>query len=267
MRRFLLPLLPALLANPALAQEVELFPGAKLSLIGVRVGNAPVYLGQKERGYDLRPVLALSWARFRISNSGGSSLLGERGTGGASTDLLDDEDWRLTLGLRFDRGRDLGGIERLRELPEVRATVRGRMGLTWHQTDTRDWTLALNPDLLKRGGGLLLQLSMNQRLPEWEQALPIGGRWTALVSLAAADRRYQRSHFGVPAGLASFTAYEPGAGLRSLTLGLTWQREFGRHWVGFGGSTLTHLLGPAADAPFIERNLDWGLNLGLAYRF
>lgn len=267
MRRFLLLLLLPLLGTPVAAQDVELFPGAKLSLVGLRLGNAPVHVGQRERGYDLRPVLALRWGRFRISNSGGSSLLGERGTGGASTDLLDDEDWRLTLGLRLDRGRDLSGIERLQALPDVRATVRGRMALTWHQSETRDWTLALNPDLLNRGGGLLLQLSLSQRLPDWEQALPIGGEWIAVASLAAADRRYQRSHFGVPAGLAEFPAYAPSAGLRSLTLGLTWQRALGRHWVGFGGGTVSQLLGPAADAPFIERSADWGLNLGLAYRF
>lgn len=267
MRRLLPALLLPLLASPVLAQEVELFSGAKLALIGLRVGNSPVYLGQKDRGFDLRPVVALRWGRVRISNSGGSSLLSERGTGGATTDLLDDDDWRLTVGLRFDRGRNVSGIERLRELPDVRTTIRGRVGLTWHQTDTRDWTLAVNPDLLGRGGGLLQQFSMSQRLPEWGQALPMGGKWTALVSLAAADRRYQRSYFGVPSGLTSFQAYEPGAGLRSLTVGLTWQREFGRHWVGFGGGSLSHLLGPAADAPFIERNLDLGLNAGLAYRF
>ncbi|MBB5205471.1 outer membrane scaffolding protein for murein synthesis (MipA/OmpV family) [Inhella inkyongensis] len=254
-----------LLAGPLAAQEPALIPGARLAVLGLRVADGPVYFGQRERGQGLRPVLAVRWGRFQISNSGGSSLLGERGSAGATTDLLDDEDWRLTLGLRLDRGRDLGGTLRLQNLPEVRATLRGRMALTWHQTPERDWTLALNPDLLGRDGGLLAQLGWNERLPSWSG--PVAGEWTAFAQVVAGSRRYQQSYFGVPAGLPSFAPYVPGAGLRNASVGLGWQRPAGRHWVLFGGAALSRLLGPAAEAPFVELRSDWSANLGLAYRF
>jgi outer membrane scaffolding protein for murein synthesis (MipA/OmpV family) len=51
-------------------------------------------------------------------------------------------------------------------------------------------------------------------------------------------------------------------------LGLGWQRSFGekQSWVLFGGTSLQRMLGPAADAPFIERKTTWSADLGLAYR-
>ena len=265
MRKPLLLTVLSLLIGPLAAQEPALIPGARLGVLGLRVADGPVYFGQRERGQGLRPVLAVRWGRFQISNSGGSSLLGERSSAGASTDLLDDKDWRLTLGLRLDRGRDLRSVTRLQDLPEVRATLRGRLALTWHKNPERDWTLALSPDLLDRGGGVLAQLGWNERLPAWSG--PVAGDWTAFANVVLGSGRYQRSYFGAPESQVRFVPYAPGAGLRNASLGLGWQRPAGRHWVMFGGVALSSLLGPAADAPFVERRTDWGTNLGLAYRF
>jgi outer membrane scaffolding protein for murein synthesis (MipA/OmpV family) len=255
-------LVPTLLC----AQEIDNQATAPRYLVGLRLSDGPVYFGQRERGQEVRPVLALHWKSLRISNSGGGSLLGERASGGATTDLLDDEEWRLSVGLRLDRGRNLSGVARLAELPDVRATVRGRSALTWHQTPTRDWTVALNGDLLGRGGGLIAQLSYTERLQRWDALSPIGGEWTAYASLSAGNGKYMNSHFGVPAGLTSFSYYRAGAGLRNANLGLGWQRHIDSHWMIFGGASLGHLLGPAADAPFIEERRSWGMDFGVAYR-
>lgn len=239
---------------------------ASPSLLGLRLSSGPVYFGRAERKLNLQPVLAARWGRFQLSSGGGSGLRGERTGSGASLDLLDDPDWRLQLGLRIDRGRSTDGMEGLSALPGVRSTVRGRMALTWRESTEREWTLAWSPDLLGHDGGSLLQFGVRERLPSWSQG-PLGGNWTLQAQVTAGDKVYQSSYFGVPVGTPGLTAYSPGAGMRNANLYLGWQRPYGRHWMGFGGLSVDRLLGPAADAPFVQRATQWGLDAGVAYRF
>lgn len=234
-------------------------------LIGLRAENGPVYFGQTERGSSLRPVLALRWGRVHFSNSGGSRLMGERSSRGATADWLANEQLDLSAGLRIDGGRDFKDDERLSELAEVRRTLRLRLGLTWHQSPERDFSASWSSDLLGHGGGQLLQLGWSQRLLSWDAASPVGGHWQVQAGLAAGSRTYMRSYFGVGSG-TRFAPYEPGAGLRDAWIGLGWRRELDRHWIVFGGASASHLLGPARDAPFVQRSRGWSADFGVAWR-
>jgi outer membrane scaffolding protein for murein synthesis (MipA/OmpV family) len=239
-------------------------------VIGLTAANAPIYWGQSERSTGLRPFVALRWGKLRISNSGASALIGEANAGGASTDLLDRDGWRLRTGLRIDRGRRIQDDteQRLSDLPRVRGTLRGRLVLTRTLPGNAAWSVALAPDLLGRDGGATLQLGYFRQLatPEWLSVL--GGQWSVGADLNLGSKQYMQSYFGVPTGAQRFTPYEPGAGLRNASLGLGWQRQLDddKHWVLFGGAAAQRLLGPAADAPFVQRQGSWTVNLGLAYR-
>lgn len=237
------------------------------SLLGLRLNSGPVYFGQRDRGLSLRPMAAARIGAIQISSGGASGLLGERSGSGLSLNLVDAHNLSVHLGLRLDRGRSSDLSERLSALPGVKATVRGRVALTWHQTPERDWTLSWTPDLLGHGGGALLQLGWRERLPAWSDWLPLGGQWSLQALVVGGNSRYQHSYFGIPAGTPGWQAYAPGSGLRNANLYLGWQRKFGRHWVGFGGASLDQLLGPAAKSPLVERATQWGWEGGVAYRF
>lgn len=266
--------LAAQLPVAAFAAEVPANPVDEIDdvryVVGVTAVNAPIYWGQTERKTGLRPFLALKWGRFRISNSGAGGLIGESNAGGASTDLLRTDSLRLRAGLRIDRGRKIDGdtTNRLEDLPRVRGTVRARLMATQRLSDTAAWNIGFNTDLLNRDGGTVVQLGVSERLhtPEWLQGL--GGQWSVSAGLAAGDATYMRSYFGVAPGARRFAAYEPGAGLRNVNLGLSWQRHLGdkQQWVLFGGIGAQRLLGPAADAPFVQRLGSVTADFGLAYR-
>jgi len=239
-------------------------------VVGLTAANGPVYWGQDERATGLRPFLALRWGKLRISNSGAGGLIGEANAGGASTDLIERNGWRLRTGLRLDRGRRIEGdiTQRLADLPRVRGTLRGRLMLSHSLPGDAAWSLSVAPDLLGHQGGTTLQLGVFRQLPTPAWLGGLGGQWSASADLTHGSRQYMQSYFGVPVGAQRFAPYEPGAGLRNASVSLGWQRTLDddKHWVLFGGASAQRLLGPAADAPFVQRKGTWTANLGLAYR-
>lgn len=265
----------ALLAGPVKAQtkapadEAESLNDVRYVVGGV-LANGPIYFGQRERGTGFRPMFALRWGKVRISNSGAGGLIGEGNAGGASTDVFSNQNWKVRLGLRIDRGRKIedDSSNRLEDLPRVRGTIRGRFMVSHSLTSDSALNLSIAPDLLGRGGGTTVQLGYFKRLPTPDWLAPLGGHWSLGAGLTGGDDRYMVSYFGVLPGAKRFPAFKPEGGLRNANLGLGWQRGFGekQQWVLFGGANLQRMLGPAADAPFIERKVTWGADLGLAYR-
>ena len=239
-------------------------------VVGLTAANGPIYWGQDERSTGLRPFVALRWGKIRISNSGAGGLIGEANAGGASTDLLDRDGWRLRAGLRIDRGRRIqdDSAGRLEDLSRVRGTLRGRLVLSHSLPHNAAWTMSIAPDLLGREGGTTLQMGVFKQLPTPDWLSGLGGQLSASADVAMGDRRYMQSYFGVPVGAQRFAPYSPGAGLRNAGVNLGWQRAFGneQQWILFGGAGAQRLLGPAADAPFVQRKSTWTANLGLAYR-
>jgi MipA family protein len=240
-------------------------------VLGASLNEGPIYFGQRQRAAGVKTLFALRWRKLRISNSGAGGLLGDSVAGGASADVFQSRDWRVRLGLRIDRGRRIedDGEGRLQDLERVRGTLRARLAVSHSAGEWGSWTFTAAPDLLDRDGGLLMQLGWYRRLPMLDEALPqLGGQWSLSAQLAGGDARYMVSYFGVPQGARRLSPYRPGAGLRNASLGLGWQRSFGAGdaWVLFGGTQVERLLGPAADAPFVERKAVLRFSLGLAYR-
>lgn len=260
------------LGQPALAQQAppaEQEPESQPAryLLGASVASRPEYDGASTRQTKLKPLWAVQWGRWRISTSGGSAILGfgrDAGGAGASTLLIDSSKLRLGVALRMDSGRNSGDSSTTQGLPDVKRTLRARLYANYSLAP--DWNLSANlsQDLLGRKGGLTAGADLGWRFyrsPTLE--------WASGVGVSAGDAQNLRSYFGVPESAVAASgkpAYTPGAGLRDLHAGVSFTRPLSKHWFAFGGAGASHLLGPAADSPLVQRRNGSYANLGLAWR-
>lgn len=233
-------------------------------LVGAEIVAGPSAWGQTDFKFGLKPMAALQIGRLRISNSGAGALLGGGQGGGASAEFLRTQSWRLSAGLRLDRGRKSSSSGAYADLPDVPGTIRGRLSLAWTPNPRQSVNLALLTDLRNKGVGTIWNLSAAQVLPGslW------GARWSSYATLSGGDGAYLRSHFSVPEAHPRLSAYRPGAGLRDLRVGLGAQRALDAegHWLLFSQINAGTLLGPAARAPFVVQRHGVGMAVGLAYR-
>lgn len=266
---FLLTLLVHGLPKLAMAQDAvpSVLDEPARYLLGVSVASRPDFEGASAHRTSVRPLWAVQWGRWRLSTGGGSALLGfgrDSGGAGASTLLWDRSQLRLGVALRLDSGRSSNDSRGTQGLPDVPRTVRGRIYANY--SFAPNWSAAahLSQDLLGRRGGLMAGIDLGWRFyrsPTLE--------WASGVGLSAGDAQNLRSYFGVPASAVLSSgkpAYEPGAGLRDLHVGVSFTRPISPHWVAFGGAGANRLIGPAAGSPLIQQRNGNQANLGLAWR-
>ena len=221
--------------------------------------------GEKARfSNDFGVGIFIRWDRWTLTNASGFVTRRDEveTRPGLTAELVRHEHWRANTGLRIDRGREVSGTEALDGLQDVPATVRGRLSVTYDFGHGVSAGMNTNVDLLGRGGGVLVDFSLNR-------TFPIGPRawWGIGAAITAADQRYMQSYFGTsqqpPSGAAP---YRPGAGLRDTSVGISLRGEIGERWIGFAGAGYSVLLGPARDSPG-ARATGWGVNGGLAWKF
>ncbi|WP_216842386.1 MipA/OmpV family protein [Acidovorax sp. SRB_14] len=237
-------------------------------VLGAAVGLGPAYTGSDERKTALRPVLALEYGRFRLSSSRGGSLMGygiESREAGASVALAQRERFSLTASLRIDGGRSSSDATRLTGLPDVRTTLRGRLGMGYALSERWSLGAGLSQDLLGRSGGAQGNVGLRYVLPITAQTqLGMG------VGAAFADGTYMRGRFGVPASAAGTTSplpfFDPGGGLYGVDAGMDLMVALNRHWVAFGGVGVSQLRGDARRSPLTVRATSYNVSAGVAYR-
>ncbi len=256
---------------PARADEDAAPPAEKPSsfhyLIGARLHYEPEYAGARSYDSTLSPLWAIQWGRWRISTSGGNSLLGfgsEIRGDGASAELLSSDRLKLGVSFRIDNGRSSGDASTTSGLPDARRTLRARVYTGYSLTP--DWQLSgsLSQDLLGRQGGLVGGLDVGWRLRQSPHL-----EWTAGAGISAADATNLRTYFGVtPEGSANtgLPVYTPGAGLRDAHAGMGWTWVLTPRWIAFGSAGASMLLGPVADSPLTQRRLGTSVAAGIAYR-
>ena len=253
--------------TPAFAQDGQGGQDEELRyLLGASVAVGPAYDGASKFAARIRPVWAVKFGRVRIASGGGSALLGfgRGGAGpGASTELVQTSRWRVGVSLRVDSGRDSGDAETTRGLPDVKRTLRARLYANCSLTP--DWNLggALSQDALGRGGGMTGGLGL-----DWRFHRSASAEWTTSVGLSAGNAQHMRAYFGVPEAAATpgRPAYRPGAGLREAYLSLGARHALDKHWFVFGSAGVSHLLGPAADSPLVQKPTSPSVAVGLAWR-
>lgn len=243
----------------------DLKANASLAL-GVSAAYTPSYMGSGSQQLRPRPLWAFQYGRLRISTGGAAAVLGiaqdPRGPG-ASAELFSSERFRTGVALRIDRGRNSSDVEGLEGLPDIAATLRGRVYASYAMTPR--WALAgsFSQDLLGRGGGALASADLGYRAPITPRA-----EWYFGTSLSWADMRYLRSRYGVPSDSPSgLPAFTPGAGPNSASVGTGFTAAMSSHWVLFGGASATRLLGYAEDSPVTDKGVAASVSIGLAYRW
>lgn len=264
-----LTLAPAVGAEEALSDAM---PGDRTApvlhyALGALAGYSPDYPGGAGHKSSLRPAWAVEYGRFRLSTSRGSAFLGHgivTRESGASATLAQDDDFHLSASLRIDKGRDRSDAALLVGLPPVRSTVRARVNAGFDLTPR--WTLgaSFSQDILGRGGGTQASTSVGYTWPVSEQTRVSFG-----AGASFGDRKYLRSHYGVPAsaaGISPLPTFEPGAGLYSVDAGVEVMTALSRHWVLLGAAGVSQLQGDARRSPTTVRPTGYSVSVGLAYR-
>lgn len=253
---------PAAFAQSAASPEPPHWEGA----VGLIVHHGPTYLGAADTRVRAVPGLFLRYGRFTITTTSGFvSRRNEEIDRGLTAELVERGNLRVSLSARMDGGRDADSDPALAGLPDLRPTIRLRLSAVKRFDD--GWRLAagVSPDLLGRGGGALVDLGISHewRLsPTLQSSMGVGATW--------ANRRYQQSYFGITPAQSldsGHPVYEPGAGLRDISVNVGMRAELGPRWIGLVGLGANVLQGPAVDSPLVRKRVNWGLNGGLAWRF
>lgn len=268
-------------AEPAGAQAPPAAPEAAASavappaessrwntLVGLQASVAPEYSGSSRTGVEPNLLWAVQYGRFRISSSRAGGLLGfgeqVRGSG-ATAEFDAGRNWRYGVGLRVDSGRDSEDSDDLRGLPDVKATLRGRVYLV--REFGRRFSVGgfVTQDVLGRGGGATAGLDFNFRQP-------LAGDRTVLSSgfgFGFADARSMRNYYGVPAESVAETglpAYTPGGGLRDLHAGVDLTTALSNRWIAYVSAGASWLQGDAARSPLVRERQGYSFGIGIGYR-
>lgn len=95
-------------------------------------------------------------------------------------------------------------------------------------------------------------------------------RLTALFSTNWANNSYQQSYFGVNSTQAinsGYTQYIPTSGLTDVKLGANWHWSIDTNWSLTTGASVQHLMGDAANSPFIFQRTPVTVYTAASYRF
>lgn len=226
------------------------------------------YSGSSERSTSLRPMFAIRYGRFRIASSGASAVLafgGEPQVAGASADIIATDDLKIGAALRADEGRSASDSPDLAGLPDVRATLRGRFYATMRLTPNWSAGVSVSQDLLGREGGALAALDIGYTWHLSERT-----QWSIGAGVGAGDQRYMRTWYGISqesAATAGRAAYEPGAGLRDVSVGTRLITAITPQWIAFANAGWSSLQGPAAKSPLTRERSGASFSVGLGYRW
>ena len=249
---------------PAPAKSTDAFSWA----LGGTLENGPSYAGSDRRSSGIRPVIGLALGRYTLSTGGGGALLDrdlDATESGLSARLFQGGDLRLTGSLRIDSGRKSKDEFMLQGLPDVRRTLRGRVGVVYDASKKLTLRSAVSQDLLGRQGGAMLNNSAR-----YEFTMPAGTELALIAGVHFANATYLRSQFGVPASAAGVTTalpqFSPSGGLHSTELGLDLRQNINHYWILLAGMRYSQLRGDARRSPLALKPDNYSISIGLAYR-
>lgn len=247
--------------NVALEASRDYLVGAAL------VSSAPQLGSDVEQRLRVRPIWAFQLGRFRFATSGASALLSQGRQSvdtGVSTVLAGNDRWSLSTSLSIDEGRSWDDDAVFRGLPDVRATLRGRIGANAALSTRWTYSVRASQDLLGRAGGLRVDHGLSYRHPVSSQT-----HWELSLGAGWANGTYRQTHYGVdpaPAAATGVPAFAIGSGWDTVSLGWRITSALNRHWVAYGGVGVSQLQGAAARSPLAGRQTAYGATAGLAYR-
>lgn len=234
--------------------------------IGLQLNDSPQYQGSDLRKVSVIPGIYLRWGRYSVATSGNFvTRYDDEVVRGIGAEVVQRQDLRVQLGLRYDPGRKTSASPDLAQLDEVRNTIRGRVSLVWQPSG--EWRLGAgwSSDLLGRKTGALVDVGVARdfRLSR-RSVLSLGS------GVTWGDANYMRTRFGISpdaAARSGKTAYAPGAGLRDVALNAQVRTDLNRRWSVWAGSGLSRMLGPTLDSPLTLQPTQVTAGAGFAWRF
>jgi outer membrane scaffolding protein for murein synthesis (MipA/OmpV family) len=241
-------------------------PAAFEGAVGLILNRNPNYLGSEHSKWHAIPGVYLRYGRYSVTTTGGFvTRRNDQVERGLTADLVDRDDYRVSLSGRFDNGRDADTDPALAGLPDIRPTLRARLSALKRYGPGWRLGAGISPDLFNRGGGTLFDFSVGR---EWAASPSV--ITTVTLTLVAADGRYMRSYFGITPAQSQTTglrAFEPGRGLRDATLGANWRIQLTPRWFALAGAGATRLLGDARHSPLTHRETALEVSGALAWQF
>ncbi|MBM3556480.1 MAG: MipA/OmpV family protein [Alphaproteobacteria bacterium] len=253
----------AVLAS-ASAQGQTLEPKGEWTVAIGAVGQyQPDYLGGDDYVVRPWPRLFIDWKDTITLDVGGSlmendslKITGWRG-----------RNWRLGFIATFDQGRDHGVDSRLLYFSDVDPTVEAGMFYSFF-FDHWKFDFDARQDAMDGHGGLVSDFRL-----AWGAKLTNGARMEFGPSLTVATAPYQKSYFGMSqreawlSNLNSQRVYQPGSGLRDVSLGGRFFYPITDKWFAELTGRYMQLMGDAADSPVIRSESQIRVGLGIGYRF
>ena len=234
--------------------------------VGLILSYQPSYSGSPDMVVKPRPAFYLRWGRFMVTNA--SVFVTRRQDDvlrGISADLVNTDSLRVNAALRVEQGRDTSESPRLAGLDDIDPTIRLRLSATWRFAP--DWRLgvAVGPDLLANGGGLLADVGVGHDIRFGPRNV-----LTFSAGVTAADARHLQSYYGITEAQSlrsGYPVYEPRSGLRDASATVSWRSELNARWATYLGASSSRLLGPAKRSPLTFEAGSWAVSGGLAWRF
>ena len=234
--------------------------------LGVALSTSPEYAGSNRRDYSLKPIGAVRYGRYKLSTSGGSSVLNfgsVSDSSGASADLINTEALKLKVSARIGGGRATSDSVDLTGLEDIPRTVFARFSVSYALTDHLSANSTVSWDLLERGNGGTLSAGIG-----YVTRVSANTEWNLGLGITYANDTHMQGMFGVPVASASATheAYWAKAGLKDVGIGTGVITALNRHWIMFGNVGYSRLLGDAADSPITRGAGAFSAGIGIGYR-
>lgn len=251
----------------AQADEAPALDASRDYVIGAALVSSAAHIGESDQRLSLSPVWAFQVGRFRLATGPAANLLSvgrETVDAGLSTVLVSQGGWRLSTSLRIRDTRESAGDALLQGLPDVRATLLGRVNASVDLGSRWTGSLSATQDLLGRGSGLGLGAGLGYRYP-----LSASTYWDASFGVGWGNTLAHRTNFGISPEAAASSGRAPyaiGAGWDSASLGWGLTSALSERWVAYGGVGVSQLQGAAARSPLVGRRTVASASIGLAYR-
>ncbi len=234
--------------------------------LGLVVNRAPAFPGASAAAPAPELAGFVRWGRITLSGSGGfTTRRSDDVDRGLGAQWVSRGAFRLSVGLRLDRGRLEAASPALAGMGDIPMTVRTRVTARWTPQPGWQWTAGWTGDPLKRAGGMTLEAAVQH---DW--TLGSGQHVIVGAGVSAANASYMQTWHGVSSDQSlrsGYAPYTPGGGLRGASLSVTYRHEFDNRWAAYASLTPSRVLGPAARSPLTGQTVLNAWQLGVARRF
>lgn len=228
--------------------------GVNFSLGSVAL-STPKYTGSDERRMAVYPAFDAQWKNGAFFSA----------VSGLGYNFSKDPNLQYGLRMTVEAARDESRSEKLHGLGDVGASV--EPGMFFNYFVNPNYTLLSS---VRYGSGVDhngFQVSLGGRA---SGLLNSRNRITALFSTNWANNSYQQSYFGVngaQAAASGYSQFTPASGLTDIKLGANWHWNIDTNWSLTTGASVQHLMGDAANSPFILQKTPVSIFSAASYRF